>query len=534
MNIQSRTPVDDILSDDNDRRILDSTDKIIRWINYQYEEQEIKHEENTDIPYRRYIDLSNCIICTRTTDGKPALTNLCDLAGKIECVVNTYNDYPHKTRFHQEVLEEIICHNSVIHGAFFHCTKFHQQVYILNTVINNGDFSRCEFLEYTFIQDCQLSFGSFEGSIFHKAVSFSKSEFDHFQIIFRNCIFKDDTSFHSIKIKGEGVSKELLPHCYIDFSHSTFLKNFSLLNVELPTHCWFDDCIFEQTVILRDITSQHIISFANALVKKQILIFVSEKDRKNQIEDLIISHLNISGRVDIEDSQINVLRANFTNLQDKGILRIFRSTILNCDMDSLCNRGILDFEDNKISNITLASAINLGVIELENTEINTSNISNRKTARLLKDSAYKSNNNIDGLKYRALELDIYQSKEAQLPWYSNDKVILFLNKISNNYDRNFWWGVGWTFASAIIAFWGINYFGTTHQIFELNYKFDFTEFGEIWKKYLDVLNVLNFRERLNGVELNAVGETIFLVSKVFIAYFMYQTIAAFRKYRKNP
>ena len=208
--------------------------------------------------------------------------------------------------------------------------------------------------------------------------------------------------------------------------------------------------------------------------------------------------------------------------------------ILNCDMDSLCNRGILDFEDNKISNITLGKAITLRIIELENTEINTSNISNRKTARLLKDSAYKSNNNIDGLKYRALELDIYQSKEAQLPWYSNDKVILFLNKISNNYDRNFWWGVGWTFASAIIAFWGINYFGTTQQIFELNYKFDFTEFGEIWKKYLDVLNVLNFRERLNGVELNAVGETIFLVSKVIIAYFMYQTIAAFRKYRKNP
>lgn len=55
MNIQSRTPVDDILLDDNDRHILDSTDKIIRWINYQYEEQEIKHEENIDIPYRRYI-----------------------------------------------------------------------------------------------------------------------------------------------------------------------------------------------------------------------------------------------------------------------------------------------------------------------------------------------------------------------------------------------------------------------------------------------------------------------------------------------
>lgn len=530
MDIKSRTPISDILSDDKNRHILDSTDKIIRWINFQFEEQEIKHEKEPEIPFHRYIDLSNCIICTqKTTDGNPILTNLFELAGEIDCVANTYVDYPHKTSFHQEVLEEIICHNSIIYGAFFHCTKFHKRIYFLNTIINGGNFSRCEFLGDVFIHKCHLTFGSFDGSIFHKSAYFSQSEFNHFQINFHGCVFMDDINLNNVKFV-DILNTELLTHSKIDFSNSTFHKNISLNNVELPTHCWFEECNFNQAIILQDITSKYVISFFGSVVQDRFSLTVTKDGCKNAIKELRIDHLKIFGRFDIEDCQIELLRANFANLQDKGILRLFRNTISICDMDSICNRGIIIIEENNLSNIILDSAINVGIIELENTDIGVENIKSRKTARILKDSAYKSNNIIDGLKYRALELDIHMS-EKSLPLY--DKVILYLNKYSNNYDRNFIYGVLFTMGSAVIFFWIINYLGTNYQIFELNFRFDFKGFGQIWKSYLDILNVLNFRDKLNGVELNAFGETMFLLAKIVIAYGMYQTIAAFRKYRKN-
>ena len=530
MSIESRTPIDDIVVNDSGLRVLDSADKIVRWIEYQYEEQEINHILNPEIPFHRYIELSSCVISTRSYDGKPSLMNLCDIAGKIECVIKTSKDYPHKTPFHQEVLEEIRCNDSILYGAFFHCTKFHQGISFSNTIINGGDFSRCEFLDYAFFQKCKLAFGSFESSIFHKGVYFSESEFDHFQVIFRGCIFRDDANFKNIKI-NEISDITLLSHSRIDFSRSTFSKGFNFIDIDIPTHCWFEECIFEQVAILRDIISRFTISFAGATIKNRILISASKEDCKNQIEKLIISHLDITGRFDIENSNINIFRANFTNLQDKSILRLFHNNISNCDMDSICNRGIIMFEEDNLSNIILDSAINVGIIELENTKIDAHNITSRKTARILKDSAYKSNNIIDGLKYKALELEIHKSEKTIL-WY--DKFILFLNKFSNGYDLNFIKGICFTIGTAVLFFWAINYWGTANPIFELNYHFDFTGFGEVWKKYLDVLNVLNFRDKLNGIELNAFGETMFLLSKIFIAYGMYQTVSAFRKFIKNP
>ena len=222
--------------------------------------------------------------------------------------------------------------------------------------------------------------------------------------------------------------------------------------------------------------------------------------------------------------------AHFANIQDNGVLRMYKNSILHCDMNSICNRGFIFFEANSIGKITLENAVNIGFIELENTDTNTKNIANRKTARILKDSAYKSNNVIDALKYRMIELDIHRKEKGTI-WY--DKIILWLNKWSNNHNRNFIWGIGFTIGVATLFFWLINYLGTTERIFELNWRFDFTGFGNVWKKYLDVLNVLNFRDKLNGIELNAIGETLFLVAKIFVAYGMYQTVSAFRKYSKN-
>lgn len=44
--------------------------------------------------------------------------------------------------------------------------------------------------------------------------------------------------------------------------------------------------------------------------------------------------------------------------------------------------------------------------------------------------------------------------------------------------------------------------------------------------------LIDFKEKFQGTELNAFGETVFFVSKIFISYGIYQTVVAFRKFSK--
>lgn len=526
-----RTAIQDIEIDENGRRVLNTPDKIVRWIQYQFEEQTTKHSRTPEIPVHHYIDLSDCVVSTREHDGKPLSMDLCEIAGEIDCIINTYSKYPDYTKFHQEVLEELHCNNSIFYASFFQCTRFHKNVICTKTIfLGGGDWGNCEFMSDFFMQECELKFGNFGSSIFHGTVSFSKSHFDYFQIIFQRCSFKGNVRFNAITF--ENIDNEILPHSYINFSKSTFESDFEMHDVTLPTHCWFETCIFKQIVSLYNIQTAFTLSFWGTIINNELIISNNKKEKgcQNIINKVIISHVNVLRRLDFENNTIKNLEAHFSNIQSDGILRLFNNKIALCNMNSICNRGIIFFEENEILEITLENAVNLGVVELEDTDINTQNITNRKTARILKDSAYKSNNVIDALKYRMIELDIHRKEKGTI-WY--DKIILWLNKWSNNHNRNFIWGIGFTIGVATLFFWLINYLGTTERIFELNWRFDFTGFGNVWKKYLDVLNVLNFRDKLNGIELNAIGETLFLVAKIFVAYGMYQTVSAFRKYSKN-
>ena len=521
-----RTNIQDIEVDENERHILNTPDKIVRWITYQFEEQAIISFGDREIPPYHYIDLSNCVVSTTGVDAKPALMNLCEIAGKIECIINTSNKCPDCTPFHQEVLEEFHCNNSIFYASFFHCTKFHKTVKFSKTIIHGGDWGNCEFMGNFFMQECEIEFGNFGNSIFHGIVSFYKTCFNYFQVIFQRCLFKSDVKFNNVIFN---ISKDVLTHSYIDFNQSKFEADFEISQVSFPTNCLLEKCIFKQSMWLNNIISPYTISFLGATIHNEFVISTTANNEWNNLNQVIISHCNILNRADFENTNIQFLQAHFVDIQNSGILRIYKSTILKCDMNSICNRGFIFFEADRIDKITLENAVNIGFIELENMDVSVKNIVSRKTARILKDSAYRSNNVIDALKYRMIELDIYK-REKNTIWY--DKIILWLNKWSNNHNRNFIWGVGFTIGIATFFFWLINYWGTSEQIFELNWHFNFTGFGKIWKKYLDVLNVLNFRDKLSGIELNALGETLFLVAKIFIAYGMYQTVSAFRKYSK--
>lgn len=507
-----------IVKDQSGKSILDCPEKIVAWIEHKFDEQKIQ-DLKIQQPHTPRIDLSNCVVYTQTHDGKPSMTNLCDIAGKIDCVIETIKE---KNKFHQEVLISIHCFNSVIYSPYFHQTKFLGDVRIEDTIIiGNGSFGNCQFNGYFCGQNTDFGQCDFAFSEFYKSMYFSRAKFSALNIDFSRSTFYEDVFFNSVElVKHEGDFKTSL-----SFYQSVFHKNIFLNQVELNRPCIFDECQFQGNISLNNTTSSDIVSFISASLTNLI---ISTEGHKPVIKELDLSKVNLLGRVDIEGYTINSIKALFANFKDSCILRIYNCHINVLNFYSLVNCGLICLIDNKnnINEILLKNAINKGYIEVENTAI--PKITDRKTARLLKDSALKSNNYIDAINYKRLEAKEYQ-KEKEIKWH--ERLLFILNGLSNKHGTS-WIRALWvtlsftTFFSLLILCFGLEPFSNNAIMFNsLNCE-------KFLKIFIGLLNIVNIESNFKDITLSFVGDLLFFTSKVFIAYGYYQFISAFRKYGK--
>lgn len=244
-------------------------------------------------------------------------------------------------------------------------------------------------------------------------------------------------------------------------------------------------------------------------------------------------------RIDIECSVIESLVAQFMQIDTKGIFRICNCKISKLDMDLFCNNGYIFFDNNVkgIVEISFNSAINNGIIELENTEIK--NLSSRKTARLLKDSAYKSNNSIDAVYYKSQEMKFYwkelstQVFNKKVLYSIQDLILLSFNTISNYYGRYWILGVIFTISISFI-FYSLYSFSIGNLEWTMDFKSCILFKETYWKEVLNFFwlpNLDGFKELSNSK--TTIGSYIWFISgKILIGYGIYQTIVAFRKYSK--
>lgn len=137
----------------------------------------------------------------------------------------------------------------------------------------------------------------------------------------------------------------------------------------------------------------------------------------------------------------------------------------------------------------------------------------------------KSNNQINALKLRAIEFD--KLKKG----YNQDNFVLSLLKVSNMYDlsfvRGFIFTIGTTilFTLLIISFGFPNYHLIYHNELILS-----CSWVNIIDQFLNILNVFNSQ---NIEEYNLKGKALFLLSKAFVSFGIYQTIYAFYKYMRR-
>lgn len=560
--VQNKTDISDIeiqrCDDHKERHILNSPNKIIRWIKFKFEEQEIVHNRNKDsgLPLFKYIDLSNCIINTFVNEGNPSLTNLCDILSENEKVdlLDCFISNGYGNQYYQEVLERFFCKNSIIYAAFFHNTKFHKEVDFEGTEFNgHASFGGCLFEKSAWFQQTKFSgnFG-FDRCIFENVVYFSNAELAVQQINFSNSIFKNDFDARNLTITTREISA-FRP--YITFAGAQFLKEFNFSNNDFALDIHFSNAKFQGNCFFSKCNFRKNSNFDDTEITGQLLFTSDPKEKKhseakrNIIDKISFNRSDISGRIDFEYCEVSEMNMNFTTIKADGIFRIYESRLSHLDMTSLSNKGTLMLEDNQneVERITLKSAINTGVIEIENTLIR--KIDDRITARLLKDSALKNGNTINALEYRKKEMELLKKENSSLD--KESRFLLWLNEKSNNHGtsgiKGVWFtiecwigfyllfliisrvdyililfstknAIEWTFAqdisNGISYLWSLDFLGT------LSKWIDRFKFNDAWW-------LMTFK----SAQL-VIGIIIYIVGKIAIGFGIYQTISAFRKYGK--
>lgn len=358
----------------------------------------------------------------------------------------------------------------------------------------------------------------------------SKAKFDEIssnrEIIIEKCIFFDEVDFSNCTFHKKIVIKGCVFKKRVTFNGTHFVNGFSFINNKICSCINFENCVFGGKIKIFHTQGEiYEINFVSSVIKGLLEL--------NSLRSSIFLPEN------------SYIKLNSIFVEPTGYL------IIRNINESHKFTGIIDFTDaNLLGNVVLkniylkrfllTNAVMVGNFFTEHLYFKED--SDSQTYVRLKDEALKNNNSIKAMQYREKEMLAY-SKElnSQISWnnigkWLTDESILFLNTRSNKNGLSWLRGVFFTIFCAIIFFWIINFLGIEENqphFFVLDLKtLHFEGFGEIWKKFLNMFYLTDFKDKFYGTELNPLGETVFFISKIFISYGIYQTIVAFRKFSK--
>lgn len=405
---------------------------------------------------------------------------------------------------------------------------------------------------------------NFSNCIFEKKVSFREIIFKG-RIEFLKSIFQEETDFLTVTFQGHISFLGAAFQQYVDFSNIEFLEDVNVSNVNFQGLTVFSNVNFQEIGYFDDIIFQNATYFSKVKFKK-ILMF-----RHNNFQDivkfqncdfhkLVFSNIIFNKSVDFSSSIFRTSQtfysvsfmdtANFSNTTfeqeaqftsckvDSKTLISFQCATFKKGLDistSNFNLCKLNFLGIKIENINEALSSAFYADKRDNTKPFLSiHHRLRETFRFIKNSLYAENNQIEGLEFHKKEMEVYEKElESKGDEYWQDKIMLWLNKMSNNYGTSWLRGVGFT------AVWALGILGIILGITTLENSgivfnlCDVDAWKHTIKAYIEIINIAKWTDiKPLGYELSGFGLFFLFVGRIFIGYGYYQTIQAFRKYGK--
>lgn len=501
---------------------LSSFEEIVLWINLGFKEQ----QDAIAAGLPQTIDLSKCDISINEEGAviyrRPFYFN--QLVGIVDGIIKAEG----KTI---EVLYDIDFSNSILNGEFLSNIKFKGNVFFMGTTFEGNSVSlhSCVFENW-----CR-----FNKARFPMTVRIEQCQFHSF-LDFENAQFSNIVEICHSKFGGDVVFQKML------LSTINFDKNyFCVWNCDFGGKVYLNNNIFDQTLSIRDSIFNGQIEFKETAINNSLdinqcqinnVMLFSNDSKTHNIKNIRFWHCVINGEIHFEGSNIDDCKVEFSTFSQNGRARFNAcSTIKELRLIESTINGRIDITHSVISKIDMEGTIVPGYINLYEAAIK--DVADRYTARILKDSLYRLNNVIDALHYKSKEMQLYKyelKRDIANGKFIKicDYILLLLNTSSNNNGLSWGRGVVFTFGFAFVFFSLINFHGINQShFFECGWK-GWDSFGEVWKNYLNMFYLTDFKDKFDGIKLNAFGETLFFVSKIFIGYGVYQTISAFRKYGK--
>lgn len=387
-------------------------------------------------------------------------------------------------------------------------------------------FEQCEINSDLYIKESKLKYLSFKDvTISSNNFFISSNEINNLSIVGDSKIhskIKNLTIYDNLKI--DSVDIRLNDFDYLYINNCNFINNFTLnvntINKILIEKSNFKkDLEFWRNVIIDDMKIEK--TNINKLISKQSSLGINCKFK--EVEFIDTADLT---QLKCENSILKFFNCNFQNDTNFD-----QSTIKEIEFDSIIFKGITSFQMIKILHII---KFKKSLFE-KNAFFDGMTISSEKaldinTLQILKGQLHKSENKIEYIKFNALEQRKYLQNLSKL---NSDYYVLLLNSISNDFGTNWFKGVKFTIKISVFFFLLIiliNSFTNSKYPLVFNPSLEFDTLSNILSEYLKF--TFNFTFSNEDIQSNGYLYLIFILSKIFISYGIYQTITAFRKFGK--
>ena len=428
-------------------------------------------------------------------------------------------------------------------GAEFHCEIQFDEVNLPTVDFTDSRFkAKVDFSKSTF-NGCY-----FERAVFEKEVKFEQSKFWQ-DVSFKQAEFLADSLFNGVKSDRTEFKKSTT------FQEATFRKNAifgycHFAKSAVFTNCHFQDAVFSEA-IFGDTALFDEAHFYNATEYYNTLYHKTANYKKSSFHGIVgFNEIHAKGNIDFEEAEFNGggtfieavfdKRACFKRLNVVGGFDFFSATFKSeavfddSDFTSRdSNRGLLSLRSSKFEGLLDMSRCTIDNLDLVGTRIQSglflgSNIrsDNRETYRIIKDSYEKANNRVEALHYHALEMNMLLGETKP---FSKDWWILSLNKWSSNHGTDWRRGVLFTLTVALLFFSAYMFFRGSRLCFEIVCIDRFLS-----QYFAFIFPIRELKTEMIDLDKGGAWAMILsdLLGRIFIGFGIYQTITAFRKFRR--
>lgn len=392
---------------------------------------------------------------------------------------------------------------------------------------------------------------------------------EYLAIVFKNCVFESDVfisgcelenleitdcEFHSkrfvvaeSKIKRVGIINN--PNCAktidnihfhseneIDYLDMRLLSVTGAFNIDESNikefyaaknsfkHIYFKKLKVEEKLTFWDNSIEKNSTISNSSIGKSLFRDSKFYNVLNFFETNFLQITSFECIKTTENSTVKISNCSFENkvFFDNSFLGILKlDTSFFSDIVSFQNFQCNTIELNRVHFDKVAFFNDINIKLLRSLDV--------KTISIIKNQLNKTDNNIDYVKMNALEKrKFFQSLSRK----NTDFFVLWLNKISNNFGTSWLKGIWFTLKCSAIFFvmlLAVNNFVKSSYPLSINIKHDWAKFDFILAEFLKFIFSFGF----TSPEFQSSGWLflIFIVAKIFIGFGIYQTIAAFRKFK---